>query len=253
MNKILFTGGLGDIFAVEARMTEAEKYGAREIYLATPGAKFVRQALAYHYLWDKLPITEIMTREQILKHAPSKYCIHNLAELTTTCKAAGLPMPPNGVIDMGIIRTFTEIRAGQRPWSGSGFAFPRTKCDLACDFVSTSGDTRINNRSFTLLEIAAVREYAQQNKLTIMELGENKTTFAEYVGYVLGCREFIGIDSAASVLAAIDKVTFQDKKIFVRSNNKAWYAHRSQWYPPQSMDFSYGSEYKKSEYKKAAG
>ena len=244
MTKILFTGGLGDVLAVEARMTEAEKYGAREIYLATPGAKFVRQALSYHYLWNKLPIKEILTREQIFKYAPSKYCIHSLLELTTVCRTNRLTMPPDGVVDMGIIKIFAEMRSGQRPWSGSGFAFPRIECGLACDFASTSGDTRINNRAFSVEEMNRVKDYAEKNKLEIKELGEDKTTFDEYVGYVQGCREFIGIDSAASILAAIDKVTFPGKRIFVRSNNKAWYAHRSQWYPPSAMDFSFNSEYK---------
>jgi hypothetical protein len=244
MSKILFTGGLGDVFAVEARMTEAEKYGVREIYLATPGAKFIKQALAYHYLWSKYPVIDIMTKEQIAQHAPSKYCIHSLQELINICKFANIPFQSNGVLDFSIIKIFGEIRAGSRPWNGSGFAFPRYECELVCDFGSTSGDWRINNRSFTPEEIERVRYYAKRNDLKITELGEGKTTFDEFVGYTLGCCEFIGIDSAASVLAAIDKVRFPAKLVFIRSNNKAWYVHRPEWYAPGAMDFSYGSEYK---------
>jgi hypothetical protein len=244
MNKVLFTGGLGDVLSVEARMTDAEKYAVREIYLATPGAKFIREALSYHYLWSKYPIVELLTREEIFSYSPSKYCIHNMPELIKTCKIAGKPTVPNNVVDMGIIRIFSEIRAKKRPWNQSGFAFPRRKCDIAFDPITTSGDHRIINRSFTEPEIIKVREYAVKNKLNIVELGEGKTTFDEYVGYVRGCREFIGVDSAASILAVIDKVTFPEKKVFVRSNNAAWYNHRSEWYAPDAMDFFYDKEYK---------
>ena len=244
MNKILFTGGLGDVISVEARMTDQEKYAVKEIYLATPGAKFVRQALAFHHLWDKVPVKEILTREQIFQHAPSKYCIHSLVELTATCCTAGVAAPPLGVVDMNIIKIFAEIRQNLRPWNGSGFAFQRTRCDIAADFTTTSGDHRINNRNFTPPEIAAVKKYAKENRLSLIELGEGKTTFDEFVGYTLGCREFIGVDSAASILAVIDKVVFPEKKVFVRANNKAWYAHRAEWYAPGAMDFFYGSEYK---------
>lgn len=244
MQKILFTGGLGDILSVEARMTDSEKYAVREIYLATPGAKFIKTALSYHHLWSKLPITEILTREQIFQFAPSKYCIHSLAELTNVCRTANVIQPPNGIKDFGIIKIFAEIRANQRPWNGSGFAFPRMECDLVCDFETTSGDHRINNRSFTQPEIEAVIKYAKDNDRKIMILGEGKTTFDEFVGYTLGCREFIGVDSAASILAVIDKVSFPKKKVFVRSNNGAWYAHRMEWYAPQALDFFYDKEYK---------
>ena len=243
MNKVLFTGGLGDVLAVEARMTDAEKYAVKEIYLATPGAKFIKQALAYHYLWEKLPVTEILARDQIFQHSPSKYCIHTLHELIAVCKAAKIQLPPAGIVDMGIIKIFAEIRANQRPWNKSGFAFPRIKCDLACNLATTSGDFRISNRNFTPQEIEAVKEYAHDNKLIMVELAESKTTFEEFVGLTLGCREFIGVDSAASVLAAIDKVTYPDKKIFVRSNNKTWVTHRAEWYPPKAMDFFYGTVY----------
>ena len=243
MNKILFTGGLGDILAVEARMTDTEKYAVREIYLATPGAKFIRQALSYHHLWSKYPITEVLTREQIFQYSPSKYCIHSLNELINTCQIARVRIPPNGVVDMGIVRIFSEIRSGRRPWNQSGFAFPRYKCDIACDFTTTSGDHRIQNRNFTEPEIIKVKEYADKNKLSLIELGEGKTTFDEYVGYVNGCREFIGVDSAASILAVMDKVTFPEKKVFIRSNNPAWYAHRMEWYSPGAMDFFFGKEY----------
>lgn len=242
MNKILFTGGLGDVLAVEARMSDAEKYAVREIYLATPGAKFVKEALKYHYLWHDKPVREILTREQIAQHAPSKYCIHTLAELVQVCAKAGQPIPPAGLVDMGIIRIFGEIRAGSRPWRGSGFAFPRYECDLVVDFATTSGDYRIQNRAFTEEEKDAVMEYAWRREVT--ELGEGKTTFDEFVGFTLGCREFIGVDSAASVLAAIDKISFPQKKMFVRSNNKAWYNHRGEWYPPAAMDFFFGEEFK---------
>lgn len=243
MPKILFTGGLGDILAVESRMTDAEKFAVKEIYLATPGARFICMALAYHYLWYKVPIIDIISREQITQYAPSRYCIHTLNELNNVCISARIPQPPQGIQDFSIMRIFAEIRSGQRPWTGSGFAFPRVKCDLVCDFATTSGDYRINDRNFSLPEIDAVKEYAKNNNLSIKEIGEGKTTFEEFVSFTLGCREFIGVDSAASVLAAIDKVRFPDKKIFVRSNNKAWYNHRGEWYPPAAMDFFYGSKY----------
>jgi hypothetical protein len=243
MNKILFTGGLGDIFTVEARMTDAEKFAVREIYLATPASKFIKQALKYHYLWSKYPVTDILTREQIFKFAPSKYCIYSLSELIKVCKTINITYPSGKITDMSIIKIFGEIRVGQRPWNGSGFAFPRIKCDLVCDFMTTS-DWRNLNRSFTQSEIDRVKEYAKKNNRIISELGEGKTTFEEYVGLTLGCREFIGVDSAASVLAAIDKVSFPEKKIFIRSVNKAWYNHKTSWYPPNALDFFYGTEYK---------
>lgn len=245
MNKILFTGGLGDVLAVEARMSDQEKHAVREIYLATPGARFIKEALSYHYLWSKYPVTELLTKEQIAQHAPSKYCIHSLQELNSVLVSMGLRQAHNTTKDYSIIKIFGEIRAGLRPWNGSGFAFPRVACDLVCDFATTSGDWRINNRNFSPEEIAAVKDYAKEKSLKIIELGEGKTTFEQFVAYVLGCREFIGVDSAASVLAAIDKVTFKEKKIFIRSNNKAWYNHRGEWYPPAAMDFSYGKEYSK--------
>ena len=244
MSKILFTGGLGDIFSVESRMTDAEKFSVREIYLATPGAKFIKQALKYHYLWADIEPIEVLTKDQIKNFSPSRYCIHTLPELVSVCKAAGISEPPSGIVDMGIIRIFADIRTNRRPWNKSGFAFPRVKCDIAFNPATTSGDYRISNRNFTESEIVAVKEYAQKNELEIKELGEGITTFEEYVGYTQGCREFIGVDSAASILAAIDKVTFKDKKIFIRSQNKTWYAHRAEWYPPDAMDFFYGSEYK---------
>lgn len=243
MNRILFTGGLGDVLSVEARMTDVEKYAVREIYLATPGARFVKEALKYHYLWHDKPAKEVLTREQIFEHAPSKYCIHSLDELRKVCNTAGVAQPPVGVVDMGIIKVFGQIRSGQRPWNGSGFAFPRIECDLVCDFATTSGDHRIESRNFTDEEKKAVLEYAGDRHMAI--IGEGRTTFDEFVGYVLGCREFIGVDSAASILAAIDKVNYPDKKIFVRSNNKAWYAHRAEWYPPQAMNFYYGKRWER--------
>lgn len=243
MSRVLFTGGLGDIFAVEARMTDAEKYAVREIYLATPGAKHIKTALSYHYLWSKYPVTEILTKEQIAQHAPSKYCIHSMTELSTVCRNIGEIVPSPDTKDMSIIKIFGEIRSGQRPWNGSGFAFPRIKCDIACDFSTTSGDWRIQGRNFTEEEIKKVDQYAKNSGLKMVILGEGRTTFEEYVGYTLGSREFIGVDSAASVLAAIDKVTFPEKKIFIRSNNKAWYNHRAEWYPPAAMDFFFGQEY----------
>jgi len=244
MRKILFTGGLGDIFSVESRMSDQEKYAVKEIYLATPGAKFIKQALQYHCLWCDLPVTEILTREQIFELSPTKYCIHSLSELITVCRNNKLTLPPNDIVDLGIVKIFSEIRQNRRPWNGSGFAFPRIKCDIAFDQKTSSGDHRIDNRNFSEEEISKVRKYAKENKLSLIELGEGKTTFEEYVGYVLGCREFIGVDSAASILAAIDKVTFPEKKMFVRSNNKAWYVHRGEWYPPAAMDFFFDKEYK---------
>lgn len=241
MSKILFTGGLGDILAVEARMSNSERFAVKEIYLATPGAKTIMTALKYHYLWRDLPVKEILTKEQIQKYAPSKYCIHSLNELNNVCITANATMPPPGLIDMSIIKIFGEIRSNQRPWAGSGFAFPRYECDLVCDLATTSGDSRIKNRNFTSEEIGRVKEYAGKRK--VIYLGEGNTTFDEFVGYTLGCREYIGVDSASSVLAAIDKVYFKGKKIFIRANNPAWYNHRASWYPPDALDFFYASEY----------
>ena len=157
MNKILFTGGLGDIFAVDMWMSDYEKRMVGEIYLATPGAKFIKQALAYHRYWKDLPVNELLTKEQIAQYAPSKYCVHSTAELNNVCRAASLPVAPDDVMDMSIAKIFFEVRSGLRRWSGSMFMFPILPCDLAFNYATTSGDFRINGRNFTPYEIEAVQ------------------------------------------------------------------------------------------------
>lgn len=238
--EILITGGLGDFFAVESVMTDSEKSSVKKIHLATPGAKFILQAIKYHSCFSCVDVVSHFTPEEIARHTTSGYCIHSIAEMNQTLKRLGRDELARDVQDFSILRVFPEIRKGKRRYHSHGFGFPRTSCDLVVDTASHSGDFRISERAFTDEEIGLVKKYAAKRETIFLDV--RKHTFEYFVSHVMGCREFIGIDSSASVLAVIDKrENYPGKKIFVRSRNKAWYRNRGNWYAMK--DFSFGESF----------
>lgn len=235
--EILITGGLGDFFAVECVMTDVEKKSVRKIHLATPSAKFILQAISYHQYFSSVEIINHFTPEEISQNTSSKYCIHSIVEMNQVLKKMNRIQLSFAVVrDFSILKIFPEIRSGTRRYQSHAFNFPRVVCDIVVDTESPN-DFRMKNRSFTQLEIELVKKYAADRETIFLDVRNNSFEF--FVSRVLGCREFVGIDSAASVLAAIDKKeNFPQKKIFVRSRNPVWYKNRACWYATTDFSFS---------------
>lgn len=238
----LFTGGLGDVISVESRLTDAEKSAVRNIYLATPAENYIRELLRIHTFWASLPVHTLLSREEIQAAAPGKFCVTSLADANNCLRRFNRAPLPHNTFDASIFRIFFELRSGARRYERSGFMFERKECNLFFHAATNANYEGSTNRNFTEAEKQRVYEYAEKKGLEIFSPQDGVTTPKEFYARAMGCKEFIGCDSSASIIAAIDKKENNpQKKIFVRSNNPTWYRHRAEWYA--TTDFYFGGEY----------
>lgn len=215
--KVLFTGGMGDFFTVEAHMTDAEKQSVQNILLATPAADYIRQALKMHIIWKDIPVVDVLTRSDLKKR--NRTCVISLQDTNNIARAIGKRQITGQILDMSIMPVFAEIKAHRRKYNRTGMPLSPVKKDLVIDAATVSDYIPDKYpRNFSVAEIFRICKYAGNRDYVNVGVGE--TTLAEAISYVAGSSEFIGVDSAMSVIAAISSREIGKKKrIFVRSQN----------------------------------
>lgn len=237
--KVLFTGGLGDFFTCEAHMTLPEKRSIRTIYLATPAAMFIREALKMHSMWAGIPVIEAITRDELTQLGKS--CMLSLNDTNNHMAKLKKPQLLGSVMDMSISKIFGQIRLGQRKYNCTGIVLNPQKCPAVLDSVTGSNYMAYNyKREFTEHELLKIRERYGQG---LQRVGVGHTTLAQAISLTAGCEEFIGIDSAMSVIAAISsRECGRKKRIFVRSENPHLLRNKISYYGQELVTIA--GEYK---------
>lgn len=230
---ILFTGGAGDVFAVEAHLTDKEKYSVGRIYLATPSAATIFDSFNLHPRWrdiEKINLFSALDWSRL-----TKPWFLNSQEVFQALYRLGKPQVQQPIFDASIYPIFLAINARARKYNKTGFQLDAKPCETVFDFATnTSHAHYIEPRNFTKAEIK--RALARYEKNSV-EVGIGKTTLRESLSLVAGCRNFIGVDSFMSVVAAIADMEISRKdKIFVRSRNDHLYRSRFCYYSTASVD-----------------
>lgn len=239
-DSVLFTGGIGDFFAIESFMTTPQREGVKFVFLATRAAKAIKSII------EAAPIFPNLLNVTILHDDWSTvFCTFSLEHLKAL---SGMhkwhidfsQIPPE-VADYSIFYVFDEITKGRRHYNHSNIiAHPLadiSKFSLPDRFTFlqpySPNDSQGGKRDFSDAEWSAtlrrLRSTDQKgvvvvnssshyvpNDPSIIDLS-NRTTICEGIEIAKGCNEFIGVDSC---FAAIVTKFLPNESITIKSVNE---------------------------------
>lgn len=252
-NSIFLTGGIGDIFAVESFLTDAERNRISCIYYATNKRKYIEQLFRCvsdkdHYpvlknhciLWDDFSnFWCFYSMEDYLKKTKSKKNMFNY------CK------------DLSILRVFNDVKAKTVKYNSSTFLNKKltdiSHLNLPQEYVTIlpySTDKRCLNRDFNDSDWSNIVKILKKNnkKGVVINQGEDKVfkndflinlsnmlTILEAVEVLKNSIGYLGIDSWLSVLAA---KLFDNSNLQIKSTNNHCYENAYCYYAPKT-DFDF--------------
>ncbi len=242
--KILLTGGLGDLFAIEAGWSDDFRSQIREMYWATSRSKQFRE------LFDLLPNFQITRHVELWDDWSSLPTFFSRKHLQDHIACS-----IDDVDDWSISQAFPKLSIAPQS-SFLRHRIARVDRDLPDDFVVVVDSTPYNrpehrqNRDFTREDwtglIARLEEEhihgvilnsgdkrAPDHSLLIDLTGE--TTLAESVEILKRASGYYGIDSALSVLAA---KLFTADRLWIRARNQHVYKYLDRYYRPHD-DFPF--------------
>lgn len=251
-NRIFLSGGIGDIFAVESFIPEADRASLSVIFYGTSKRKPIFD------LWSALP-----NYPSLKGHVPlwddfsSFWCFFCLQECINKLEQAEKPHDNlRSVRDLSIIPFFERIKRGEIQYNNSSFLV-HTIASVSVDLPSRfhvvcpySSDNRILVRNYDLADWnATIARLARMDSIgVVLNSGNdlvpeheriinlsNKTNVKEAVEILKKSSGYIGIDSCLSVLAA---KLFSGDDLMVKSRNYHCYQHAQYYYAPKT-EFSF--------------
>lgn len=213
--KAYFSCGGGDFIAIESFLTMAEKESITEFILFTRSAKYIIPLIKLHPIWKNLKITVPLTEKQIMDYGV--YSFYHIPHLKKVTKRNWSELSGD-VKDCSGEIIYRQILREERPYTESLFHVKQIDCDIVIDKHSGSDDRLIKKgRSLKFEEMMAC-----VGDGTIV-LNQEKMSMEESLGYVKGCKSFLGIDSMMSVWGARQNLNHMR----VKSINKIFY----KWLP----------------------
>jgi ADP-heptose:LPS heptosyltransferase len=247
--KMLFTGGIGDVMALECFMTDEERENLRKIYWATRACNSIRPMFDILYPAAEQEVLWTNQYEEL-------FAFHSKAEASQEFDV--LPEDWPEVSDWSIGCKFDEITDGQRTYNGCSlmhkalisqsdfwaFKLPENYVVIA---PRSGNDFMMERRDFDSDDWLATLEYLEKHNLVGVVLNNERdvyiderlinltgqTSLMESLEILARSSGYIGIDSCLSVLGA--KL---DGHLLVKSRNKHLYRNQHIYYAPRT-DFGF--------------
>lgn len=238
--KILLTGGLGDLFAIEAGWTDEFRSQIREIYWATSRSK------AFQSIFDRLPNYNIQRHVELWddwtqlpafynKRHVSDHVVCSIDDVEDWSIGVAWKNPANPEPDSSVLRyKVAEIRPGLVPddfavivptttWNEQAHRQTRDFC--RADWLGVIRRLEREDRHGIILNTGD--KTAPDHPLLTDLSGE--TTLAESIEILKRANGYYGIDSALSVLAA---KLFDRENLWIRARNPHVYKCLKRYYAP---------------------
>jgi hypothetical protein len=256
-NSIFFSGGVGDVLALESFMSDQHRRAVDTICYGTNKHHWIEPL--FRALPNSFPN---LTNHLIVWDNFSKFwCFSFKSE----CEQAMRQSAPKELLeaeDWGILPKFAQINSGLLRYTGSSFVQNKL-CDvsrfpLPVQYVVLSPystDKRLKGRDFTDADWAITLYYLMKFNIqgVVLNVGQeeyvpdssfvtnltNKTTILEAIEIVKGAKGFIGIDSSLSVVAA---KLFDPPYFYVKSRNDHCFAYKHIYYAPKKSFEFIGSD-----------
>jgi ADP-heptose:LPS heptosyltransferase len=246
---VLFTGGIGDVLALECFMPEQQKQRIHTIYYATRAAKSLIE------LFKSSGVFPALKRQICLWEDFSEFfAIYTKAECSYI-----LDNPPEDwaeTSDWSMVPKFQEIELGYYEYNYSGFLVNRLAIidqHLPKNYIViapvSGNDPRRPNRNFNEEDWKGTLEYLNQCDMKGVVLGSDecsvpndeklinlnrKTDLIVSFEILKLAKGYIGVDSCLSVLAS----KLFDEHLFVKSTDKHLLRWKHVYYAPKK-DFSF--------------
>jgi hypothetical protein len=250
---IFISGSIGDVFAIESFMSDAERRSISTIFYAS------QKTVELESLFKALPNFPNLKHHISVWNDFSKFwCFHSLHDCVARMNAYGKTKPSNLLTanDFSIADRFPRIKAGRLAYNQSSFLAYKL-ADLVCELPERyfvvcpySTDKRIACRDLEPSDWAAVLSYLEKTDTmgVILNAGNdqppisnrlldlsNKTTILEAIEILKKAKGYLGIDSSLSVLAA---KLFEYPNLIVKSRNEHCYNNMSCYFAPrEKFDF----------------
>jgi hypothetical protein len=245
------TGGIGDVLALDAFMTDPERERIRRVFYCTRKEEPVREIL-------KLALPRVLEHRSVWENWDERWCYHSLPDFVAEQRLQGHKVPQEVMAadDWSILVQFHAIRRGFRQYIGSqiGLRSIETKglvnherYAIICPY---SSDKRDRRRDFSKDDWACLSSWLNFKGVTGYVLNDKseaippypnfvdlsgQTTLLQGIKLLRKASYYIGIDSSLSVSAA--KVLRPDQ-MAIRSVNTHLYKWQDVYYAPhQSFDF----------------
>jgi hypothetical protein len=248
---VLFTGGIGDIFALESYFTDKQRNSLSTILYATNKQNHIQtlfEALvdypnlkSHTVVWDDFQnFWCFLFKKEVIDRLGG-----NAMQELINCE------------DYGIVTKFQQIKLGKLNYNNSSFLKASltdvTSFNLPYSYVILapySTDKRNSGRDFTQQDWARAIEWIANKDMIGVVINQgndvvpdhsriinlsNKTTILEAVEILKKAKAYIGIDTWLSVLAA---KLFERPMLAIKSNNHHCYDNKSIYFAPKkTFDF----------------
>lgn len=249
-----FTGGVGDIFAVESFLTKEMRESVKTILYATLKLKPIEE------LFRALPnYSSLQYHVPIWNDFSDFWCFYSLHECYSFLQTKQVQprLPIGNVLDLSIFPTFDRVRRGVLSYTGSSFLEHRiaeiVNFGLPSGYITIcpySSDKRISERDYTATDweetIFILRKMGRKGVVinhgpeNIPDAPElislsNKATICEAVEILKASSGYIGIDSFLSVLAV---KLFEAPYLIIKSRNDHCHHYADCYFAPRT-DFGF--------------
>jgi hypothetical protein len=248
---VFFSGGIGDVFALESYMTDSMRANLRAIYYGTRQYKPIQEAFSklgnypnlikQHPVWtDFGSFWAFYSKTDCIRRMKSQHVIVDKEFFESA--------------DWSISKIFEEIKRGKRKYNGCSFLkgvmADISHLKLPQEYVVIcpySTDKRLVSRDFSKKDWNVVENYLSKTGRigVVLNKGDyavpessrwinmsNKTSICESIEILKKARFYIGIDSCMCILAARH---FYPANLFVKSVNKQFYNCQSIYCAPNNV------------------
>ncbi len=247
---IFITGGIGDVFAVESFMTDAERSAVEAVFYATIKRAYIES------VFQALPsFPNIKYHVNVWDDFSQFWCFFSKEDCLKRLTQTGSPYvaPVSRCTDLSISGKFPDIKNKRILFTGSSF-LKHTLADISrhklpekyvalCPF---SSDKRIRGRDFTPADWDKTIDLLRlvDAKGVVLNVGNdpvpkspqlidltNHCTLVESIEILKQARAYVGIDTALSVLAA---QRFPYPRCVIKLLNPHGYDNLACYYPTQT-------------------
>jgi len=221
--EILITAGVGDFFAVDECLTEAEKRQIRTIYYATPQAPVIKSIINAFSGYSNAKHVDLWPAQT------EKKCFTSLEELQKERYV------PNGVVDLSISKVFPGHKVKSRMLEEQS---------QPGDYVAVHAHSQNNIedlREMTEYDWEGILDYAKESPIVVLGKGEkgfipenknvinliDKTSMVESIQIVQRSKAFWGVSSCLSVVAAR---TLPTGRVFLKQGSDFWVRWKKVYY-----------------------
>lgn len=256
---VFFTGGIGDVLALESYFTQRERDNLETIYYAT------RKSDPIIEIFQNLNNYPRLRNHVVVYDDFSKFwCFYSKEECLVHLKSNGLPVP-DGLLhaeDWSIANKFTKINSNYITYNSSSPVNLKlcgvSEFDLPKNYISIcpySSDKRVSTRDFSkddwkntsvLLDRLEMTGVLLNSGIDICPVYDNiidlsnQTSIIEAIEILKNGCGYIGVNSVLSVLAA----KLFHNNLFIKSSDEHCHRNRHIYYAPKkTFEFLKGGIY----------